>query len=585
MAYINSNKIRVFPSVGRSNYDIESQLMNENNISQIVRSLCRNRKSYVLSNQLASNEPFEFVIYGFYFKILNATDTFKAIRNSLKVSGETTDDQINKINIWAGIKLYKNAEGNNESNSYQLLQLANSIAVSNDVHELDTGKPADNPETSVFQGVVFDRTEDKVRTALKTAEGVVDGDVYVLQLLGENTSVPVQSLLHLNTTEILNIENSNETADSISNKFTTKKLDVSQSISDAGTLTVTGATTLNTLVTSSNTSIGGTLTVSGATTLNTLATGSNASISGTLNVEGATTLASVTASNTTISGTLTVTGETILNNNLTVSGAATINQEKVEFSKPTTITNSLTVSNNNLNINNGKIAFSPFNSSDSSPLIYSEVASENTNLVFALSDDTTDSFIFRTNTHDLGEGNPDTFTINRSGLSSLVNITAPTFVGNLSGNFTTSRTFTFSGGDISGSTSSNSGNYTITASIRNGAVTEAKIADNAVTTNKIKNDTITTPKIEDAAITNSKIANEAVTTDKLANEAVITNKIKDLNVTTSKIDNSAVTNDKIANETIKVEKLGFNLNMVLKVDGDDNEHQILTINLPTLENK
>lgn len=574
MAYINSNKIRVFPSVGRSNYDIESQLTNENNLSQIVRSLCRNRKSYVLSNQLTSNEPFEFVIYGFYFKILNATDTIKTIRNSLKTAEETTDEQINKINIWAGIKLYKNAESNNESTSYQLLQLASGEAADGNLHELDTGKPTDNPETSVFQGVVFDRTENEVRTALKTAEGVVDGDVYVLQLLGENTSVPAQSLLHLNTTEILNIENSNETTDSISDKFTTKKLDISQSISDAGTLTVEGHTTLSTL-TATNTTISGELNVTGETILNTLSTQSNASIGGTLNVEGATTLASVTASNTTISGTLTVTGETILNNNLTVSGAATINQEKVEFSKPTTITNSLTISSNNLNINNGKIAFSPFNSSDTSPLIYSEVASENTNLVFELSDDTTDSFIFRTNTHDLGEGNPDTFTINRSGLSSLVNITAPTFVGNLSGNFTTSRTFTFSGGDISGSTSSNSGNYTITASIRNEAVTEAKIADNAVTTNKIKND----------AITNSKIADEAVTTGKLANEAVTTNKIEDLNVTTSKIDNGAVTNDKIENETIKVEKLGFNLNMTLSVTGDDNEHKTLTISLPTLENK
>ena len=77
------------------------------------------------------------------------------------------------------------------------------------MHELDTGKPTDNPETSVFQGVVFDKTEDAVRTALKTAGGVVDGDVYVLQLLGENTSVPAKSLLHLNTTEILDGASSN----------------------------------------------------------------------------------------------------------------------------------------------------------------------------------------------------------------------------------------------------------------------------------------------------------------------------------------------------------------------------------------
>lgn len=88
MAYVNSRQIRVFPSVGRSNYDIESQLTNENNISQIVRSLCRNRKSYVLSNSLTANQPFEFVIHGFYFKILDATAAINDIRDSLKTEGE-----------------------------------------------------------------------------------------------------------------------------------------------------------------------------------------------------------------------------------------------------------------------------------------------------------------------------------------------------------------------------------------------------------------------------------------------------------------------------------------------------------------
>lgn len=448
MAYISSKQIRVFPSVGRSNgYDIESQLTNENNLSQLVRSLCRNRKSYVLSNQLASNEPFEFVIYGFYFKILNATDTIKAIRNSLKIAGETTDEQINKIKIWAGIKLYKNAESNNESTSYQLLQLASGEAVDGDLHELDTGKPTDNPETSNFQGIIFDRESENIINILGT-----DGDVYVLQLLGEGTSVPVQSLLHSNTTEILDGASSNY----ISDEFTTKQLDVSESISDAGTLTVEDHTTLSTL-TASNTQITGTLTVVGAATLSTLATESNASIGGTLNVTGETTLASVTA----------------------------------------------------------------------------------------------------------------TF------------VSAPTFSGSLSGNATTAtnlsdeRTFSFTEGDISGSATSSTGGYNIIASIVDARVT--------------------TRKIYDEAVTNAKLADEAVTTNKLANDAVTTDKIKDLNVTTSKIGNSAVTNDKIDEKavtnakiedgTIKTEKLGFNLNMILDVDGKDDNHKTLTISLPTLNNK
>ncbi len=398
MAYISSSQIRVFPSVGRSNYDIESQLTNENNLSQIVRSLCRNRKSYVLSNQLASNEPFEFVIYGFYFKILNATDTIKAIRNSLKTAGETTDEQIDKINIWAGIKIYKNAESNNKSNSYQLLQLANNEAADGNLHELDTGKPTDNPENSNFQGIIFDRESKKITDFLGT-----DSDVYVLQLLGEGTSIPAQSLLHIKSSEILD----GDTDNYINSVFTTNNLTSNNSIKSNGTLTVAGETTLNTLATESNASIG---------------------------------------------GTLNVTGKTTLNSNLTANGHT---------------------------------------------------------------------------------------------------ITASTFVGSLSGNastasnFNSSRTFTFSEGDISGSATSSTGGYTVTASIIDNHVTEAKIADSAVTTNKIKDRNITTPKIGD----------------------------------------NAVTNDKIANETIKTEKLGFNLNMILDVDGEDDNHKTLTISLPTLNNK
>lgn len=230
MAYVSSNKIRVFPSVGRSNgYDIESQLTNENNLSQLVRSLCRNRKSYVLSNSLTSDQPFEFVIHGFYFKILDAANTIKAIRDSLKTPEEISDEQIGKINIWAGIKLYKNAESNNKSNSYQLLQLASDEAADGNLHELDTGKPTDNPETSKFQGIIFDRKSKNITDVLGT-----DGDVYTLQILGEGTSVPAKSLLNLNTTEILD----GDSSDYISDKFTTKTLTTS-------TLNVNGLTTLS----------------------------------------------------------------------------------------------------------------------------------------------------------------------------------------------------------------------------------------------------------------------------------------------------------------------------------------------------
>lgn len=327
MAYVNSEQIRVFPSVGRSNYDIESQLMNENNISQIVRSLCRERKSYVLSTELSTGS-FEFVIYGFYFKILNASNTLSSI-----TSGENVKE------IWAGIKIDADAEANNQSSNYQLLQLANTTAENNEIIDLD--------REDQFEGIIFGTTEDEVN-------GGGGENYYTLLLLTKDTGtstfkVPAQSLLHLNTTEILDGASSNY----ISDKFTTKQLDASESISDAGTLTVSGTTTLNTL------------------------TANNTQITGTLSVEGHTTLASVTA----------------------------------------------------------------------------------------------------------------TF------------VSAPTFSGSLSGNATTAtnlsdeRTFSFTGGDISGSATSSTGGYNITASIIDAHVTTGKIADEAVTNDKLADGTIKKEKL------------------------------------------------------------------------------------------
>ena len=211
MAYISSNKIRVFPSVGRSNYDIESQLMNENNISQIVRSLCRSRKDYVLSTKLSTG-PFEFVIYGFYFKILDASTTLSSI-----TSGEGVTE------IWAGINIDANAEANNQSSNYQLLQLANTSVQNNEIIDLD--------RENQFQGIIFGTTEDEVN-------GGQGENYHTLRLLvkdGDTFKVPAQSLLHLNTTEILNGDNS---SDYVSDKFNTNTLTTS-------TLNVNGLTTLS----------------------------------------------------------------------------------------------------------------------------------------------------------------------------------------------------------------------------------------------------------------------------------------------------------------------------------------------------
>lgn len=255
MAYLASDKIKVFPSIGRTEIDADAELMNEGNISNIVRSLCRERKSYVLSKTWAA--PFEFVIYGFYFKV-------------------TDISSLPDKSLYAHITLKEN------TGNYQLLTISNSTVSDNSLQILDQKVS----QSLQFQGVLFD---DKT-----------SGGTYTLQLLDDAGNVPATSLLHVKSTEILDGGSSNY----ISTNFTT------------GTLTANSAT----------------------------------------------------------------------------------------------ITTSLTAS---------------------------------------------------------------------------ANITAPTFVGSLSGNFTTSRTFTFSGGDISGSNSSNSGNYTVSATINNGAVTNDKIKDGTIKTEKL----------------------------------------------------------------------------------------------------
>lgn len=202
MAYISSDKIKVFPSIGReSTIDADAELMNEGNISNIVRSLCRERKSYVLSKSFTA--PFEFVIYGFYFKITDkdALDTLK------------------DRPLYAHITISEATSGN-----YQLLTLSDPENSENpqDDHsiKLDTG----TGQASQFQGVWFNGTKE---------EGT-----YTLQLLDESDKVPITSLLHTKTSEILDGDTSNY----INTNFTTGNLTVTGDTKLTGDVIATGKT-------------------------------------------------------------------------------------------------------------------------------------------------------------------------------------------------------------------------------------------------------------------------------------------------------------------------------------------------------
>lgn len=195
MAYLDSTNIKVFPSIGRNpEIDADAELMNEGNISNIIRSLCRERKSYVLSKTWAA--PFEFVIYGFYFKV-------------------TDISSLSDRPLYAHITLKEN------TGNYQLLTISNSTVSNNSLQILDQSVG----QSSQFQGVLFD--------------GVAPGGTYTLQLLDAGGNIPATSLLHTETDEILD----KGTSKYISDSFTTSSLNTTSAT--IGTLTVTGTTSLS----------------------------------------------------------------------------------------------------------------------------------------------------------------------------------------------------------------------------------------------------------------------------------------------------------------------------------------------------
>lgn len=265
--YIHSTDIRVFPSIGRRpEYDNESELTNENNLSQIVRSLSPgHRESFVISRKVDTGQPFEFILYGFYFKVLKVNTLTGML--SAEDPGQ----------LWAGIKTTKIETSDNTSVTYQLLTIANGEGLEppESLHLLDS---SDSELDSVFQGVYFGTSQEDVTQHL----GGDTSNIHILQLLtgtSAEASIPVKSLLHTRTDEILD----SDTENYISSTFTTGNLTTSN-------LTTSILTTTNaTIDTLSGTSASiGTLTVTGTTTL-----------SGNVNAAGQTITASIFEGNLT----------------------------------------------------------------------------------------------------------------------------------------------------------------------------------------------------------------------------------------------------------------------------------------------
>ena len=417
MAYISSDKIKVFPSIGRkSEIDADAELMNEGNVSSIIRSLCRERKSYVLSKEFSASDenPFEFVIYGFYFKITDVSS-------------------LSDRPLYAHITLKEN------TGNYQLLTISNSTVSNNSLQILDQNVG----QSSQFQGVWFDKSSS--------------GGTYTLQLLDAEGNIPVTSLLHTETNEILDKGTSNYISDS----FTT------------ASLSTTNATIGRELVVKGDTSLGDT--TLGDTTMRTLTVKEGATL-------GDTTLSTLAVSGETKLGTLTVTGSTSL-------ASTTIST--------LTVTGDTEVYDYALDVR-GKAA---------------------------LNDAVIGTLLVGGKTELKGSVDARDHTI-----------TAATFIGSLSGNaataskFNSNRTITLTG-PVTGTSSSSTGNHTISTSITVSAVTTSTIADGAVTTAKITNNAVTTDKIADGAIATKDLADNAVTTAKIGFGVTMTLTVDDENET------------------------------------------------------
>lgn len=244
MANIKSNYIDVFPCVGRgAGINPEAELTNEGNLTQLIRSLYK-RDSFVISDSIgfsdsgALSKDFEFVIYGFYFKV-KAKDT--------ELHEIIHPDENTNNPLYAGIRINQLS---NQSSTYQLLSLKNGTTT--DIQTLDNKVKEDD----YFQGIVFDISEDNVKSALKL-EGESDDNIKILYLY-DGSNIPNSSKLHFKTSEILNINEKNtETPLSINlttstltvstgsiNDLTTTSLKTDSLTGDSGTITNLATSTL-----------------------------------------------------------------------------------------------------------------------------------------------------------------------------------------------------------------------------------------------------------------------------------------------------------------------------------------------------
>lgn len=205
---IASEKIKVFPAVGRSTTYKDSYLTTEDNLTKRIIALYgKNNSSFVLNDTAAF--PLKFVIHGYYFEVLE--------NSSIDLSNS----------LYARIYISKDPE----NAKYQ--KLINDGSESS-AENLDYG--------GNFLGIYF-------QTTPFSADENIDRDTFDLQIL-DNGSIPAKSKIYWKSSEIYN----GDSSDGINTKFTSQDIHASSSLTvqtpnvfkvDAeGTINMSGVVTI-----------------------------------------------------------------------------------------------------------------------------------------------------------------------------------------------------------------------------------------------------------------------------------------------------------------------------------------------------
>lgn len=127
---VNSNYINVFPSAARNwgRTDPFSRLMSESSLVSIINKLV-DTQSFVITNVYDGGKPFEFNVFGYYFKVRRASD----------ITDSSTFSSSNEI--------------------YAVIQISSVSGASLTFEELNgvdvASNPSDPVNTSVYMGVSF----------------------------------------------------------------------------------------------------------------------------------------------------------------------------------------------------------------------------------------------------------------------------------------------------------------------------------------------------------------------------------------------------------------------------------------------